>query len=467
MITLLLIIEILIYTLVLWLGLYLIQRDLSNPRLRLAGLGLIAYALSLGSGLLVRYASPELAWSIARIHWSLLFLPAIFWFGATIYLLPENTPLQIYLDRMLSFAVLPAAIPIFLITAGTNIIFNFSTLPPQPGPAYPLFAALVLLPLLVALVLVIFIFQSTRSKTAASLLLLVTLFFALSASLLLTPLNLISRSWLILGISIDFIILGLVIAAFDAFDQGELLLPDLLRSLDFNASAAVLFGGLVLLTMGLATGVTLAMLTLLLATIALVILLLTFLNQIQGFFDVVAFKAFPQLRQERANLQSFATVLPRRNTSLNPATLNDDDFSRLTRRALSHMGNLPRLATNPLTRLPVIEARLVERQASDNTLERAAELKSLLTESIVRLKPRQKGDFGTTEEWRHYNALYFPYVAGLKPYSRRAEYDGLNETNMEALDWFRTYVPERTLYNWQNAAAQLIANDLKEELNGR
>ena len=56
----------------------------------------------------------------------------------------------------------------------------------------------------------------------------------------------------------------------------------------------------------------------------------------------------------------------------------------------------------------------------------------------------------------------FPYAIGLKPYSRRAEYEKLSPTDREALDWFRTYAPERTLYNWQNAAAQLVAQDLRE-----
>ena len=40
------------------------------------------------------------------------------------------------------------------------------------------------------------------------------------------------------------------------------------------------------------------------------------------------------------------------------------------------------------------------------------------------------------------------------------------------LDWFRTQVPQRTLYNWQNAAAALVARDLRERsrrvgVNGR
>ncbi len=87
-----------------------------------------------------------------------------------------------------------------------------------------------------------------------------------------------------------------------------------------------------------------------------------------------------------------------------------------------------------------------------------------MSESIQRLKPHSQGDFGTSDEWRYYNVLYFPYVVGLKPYSRRAEHVGLSPSEQQALEWSRTYVPERTYYNWQNAAACLVAQDLRETL---
>ena len=52
---------------------------------------------------------------------------------------------------------------------------------------------------------------------------------------------------------------------------------------------------------------------------------------------------------------------------------------------------------------------------------------------------------------------------GLKPYSRRANYYDLDPESQAALEWFRSQVPERTLYNWQNAAAALVAQDLREQ----
>jgi hypothetical protein len=100
---------------------------------------------------------------------------------------------------------------------------------------------------------------------------------------------------------------------------------------------------------------------------------------------------------------------------------------------------------------------------ADNTLERAAELKKVLSESIDRLKPRDGNEFGTSDAWRHYNALYYPYVIGLKPYSLRVDYQELDPPVKSTLIWFQTQVPERTLYNWQNAAAKLIAQDIREQ----
>ena len=72
----------------------------------------------------------------------------------------------------------------------------------------------------------------------------------------------------------------------------------------------------------------------------------------------------------------------------------------------------------------------------------------------------------TTAEWRYYNAIYFPYVAGLKPSRRSQTKENLADYEIQALEWFHREVPERTLYNWQNKAAELIALDLREKIQG-
>ncbi len=458
----------LLFALALWLGLYLIARNSANPRLRYAGLGVITYALAIGTELLATEATdPELALTLTRLHWALLFLPAFFWFVTTLYLLPQDSPWQQRLNGLWPHGLWLFATPFYLVTAGTDLIFDFSSTPPQAGPAYLIFAGAILLPMLLTVILTAQVFRSTETtKRSLGLLLVAAIFFGLSAGLLSFPLAWLPRSWLLLGLSVDLVFLGIIIAWLDAFEEGETLLPDLLRSFDSAVFMALIFGLPVLLTSWLSTGLTFPMLVLLMSTLSLAIITQTFADPLQTLVDRLTFAAFPRLREERANLRAVANALPRTQEVLDPELLDPTKFAKLTRRALSHLGDLSRLATSPLTRLPLIDNRLTQRKAHDDTLERAAELKSLLTDSILRLKPRDKGDFGTTEEWRYYNALYFPYVAGLKPYSRRAEYfDGdLDSIEREALDWFRTYVPERTLYNWQNAAAKLIAQDLQERL---
>ena len=93
-----------------------------------------------------------------------------------------------------------------------------------------------------------------------------------------------------------------------------------------------------------------------------------------------------------------------------------------------------------------------------------------MTECVIRLKPVNPDDakFGAGDEWRHFNALYYPYVVGLRPYSARVtisgtQSNGLSADAKNALEWFQQAVPERTLYNWQTAAAKLVAQQLRGE----
>jgi hypothetical protein len=291
------------------------------------------------------------------------------------------------------------------------------------------------------------------------------IFFALGVGLLLSPLDLLPQRWLQLAVGVDLLLLGVSIAALDAFAEGETLLPDMARSFDGALLLSLLLGGQVALVMLLATGVTLPMLALLLGVVSTAIALQTLSDPIEAIVDRVALAAFPSVRATRAELRAANRALPRQAGQRPFAEMDDETFDRITRRALSDMGDLPRLAASPLVELPVVAARLEERGAPLDTLARAAELKAVLAESIARLKPRGDDAFGTTDAWRYYNALYFPYVAGIKPYARGYRPDGeLAPAEKEALAWFRAQVPERTLYNWQTAAAKLVAQDLREQL---
>jgi hypothetical protein len=111
----------------------------------------------------------------------------------------------------------------------------------------------------------------------------------------------------------------------------------------------------------------------------------------------------------------------------------------------------------------VVERRLLARgRPADQPMARAVELRAILRESVGLLKP--PGLFGTTEEWRYYNALHFCCVVGLRPYGRRVVSVGLDRDARRALEWFRQHVPRRTLRQWQVAGSRMVALDLWREL---
>ncbi|HMN28782.1 MAG TPA: hypothetical protein PKE45_11585 [Caldilineaceae bacterium] len=268
--------------------------------------------------------------------------------------------------------------------------------------------------------------------------------------------------WPVLALGVVLWLIDLALTYRGVIAVGEAFWPDALRSLDGALMAALLFGLPVALTIWLATGPILAMRALLFVIMALAIASQSLAATLQRGLDRFAFGRQPALQTQRAELRAVAESLPKAATALPPTDLSEEEFVRLTRRALSHYGDLPRLAASPLTQLPVIDARLAQRQADDGTLARAAELKRLLLEAIYHLRPGAENGFHASDAWRHYNALYYPYVLGLKPYSRRTVSTGLDGESQQALHWLRSQVPERTLHNWQNAAARLVAYYLRE-----
>lgn len=287
----------------------------------------------------------------------------------------------------------------------------------------------------------------------------IVLLFALGAGVAL----MMTSNWAVLLIVIAALGGGRIIIALDARERGEAWVPDLLRSLDFSVFAALIFGGQIALVMAFVTGATFTLVVLLLSVIATAIASQVYADALQAVGERIAYATFPHLRAEQQDLRITARSLVRLEPAVDWSSIDADEFSKLVRRAISDLGNLPRLVSSPLIHLPAIDQRLARPDGTAEPLERAAELKALLTERIETLKPRDNGtDFGTSDEWRHFNALYFPYVMGLKPYSRRADHEHLEDaTAHQALDWLRTYVPERTLRNWQTAAAAVIAHDLR------
>lgn len=439
-------IQVAIYGLVVWLGCYLIARDLSSWRLRFAGLALVSCGINIALFLLKNHL----------FYIPFLAIPPLFWLGTIFESFPEDKQVGYRFQTTIRYGLVILVVGLIILSINLDSIYALLRGVSPDVIVWFLISITIAFLLLIMLPVfwVLAYTPKTTSKRLSQVMIIFALFFA-SGYFLMMIAPLLSNIW-ILMVSIDLLILGTVIVVWDAIDAGESLLPDMLRSFTSTTLMIIIVVGQVII---ITPAISDSTLMLILALMTTVIVVFAFEIPIQNRLDMVIFSRFPNIRQQRQQLRTAETIAIRRVE--NPILDDETEFIRYTRRALSHYGDLTKLATNPLTHLPIIQNRLAQRQVHDDTLERAKELKLLLTESIMKLKPNG-ADFGTSDEWRHYNALYFPYVRGLKPYSLRVMVDDLPATERDVLAWFRSQVPERTLYNWQNAAAMLIAQDLRE-----
>lgn len=432
-----------------WLGLYLLARDPRKPVLVLAAIGLTSFAAVVALDAVRTISGADV---LGRIEVYLVAVPGIAWFAV---LLEMSRPRDTWRGRAGELglvAAVAAAAFVGAAMAGT-----------VDGPLrlghWVMFAAVSLSSLGALAHAVI---RRSQPRPVVGFVVIATLFFALGNAILVIPLGLVP-SWLALASTgFDVALLGVAVAIGDAFDEGQALRADMLRSFAATTVVAVLFGGQALVGLAV-TGHDTALTVLLFTSLAVAIAINVLADPLAGALDRLAFSRSPTLRADRAALRSTEAALPLRKD--NPLDgVDEEAFARLTRRALGHYGDLSKLIASPLTRLPIIDERLAARGAPDQPLERATELKALLAERIARLKPRDGGEFGTTEEWRHYNSLYFPYVVGVRAYAQNATAAGLDPVARQAWQWFVTEVPQRSLHNWQNAAARLIAADLRGNL---
>ena len=352
----------LVYGLALWLGLYLIGRDPRAPRLLLTGSGLLAYALALACDLLSGAVPEGLGFVLARARLPLLLLPALLWTGVLIQLLPEETLFRYRLARVWGVAASLLALMLVLASFGSGVAVGAA------NGVQLMIGAAVLAPMLAVGGFAAWTLRRRRLRQVVGVLVVFTLFFALSTGLILFPLGWLPRSWVVLALGVDLISLGLAIAYFDAFDLGEALLPDAIRSFDAAALAALLFGGQVALVMALTTGPTFPMMSLLLGTMATAIAVTTLSDPVGAALDRLALGRLPLTRRTRSELRRTSRALPRANPELNPASLDAEEFARLTRRALSNFGDLPRLSASPLANLPLAASRIAARGAPDDAI---------------------------------------------------------------------------------------------------
>ncbi|OAN32843.1 hypothetical protein [Mycolicibacterium iranicum] len=439
----------LVFALSWWLGLYLLARDPRKLVLVFASIGLTSFALVVALDAVRVLVGSEM---LSRLEIYLVAVPGIAWFAVLLELSQSR-------DTWRSRAGEAGLVAAVAVVAFLGAAMAGGVEGPLRLGHWVMFAA-VSLPSVGAMIHAVL--RRSQPRAVVRYIVIATLFFALGNAILVIPLGLVP-SWLALASTgFDVALLGIAVAIGDAFDEGHALRKDMLRSFVGTTFVAVLFGGQVLIGLAV-TGPSATLAVLLFTSLGIAIAINVLADPLADLLDRLAFSRSPDLRADRAALRSTEAALPLRSASPLDG-MDEETFVRVTRRALSHYGDLSKLVASPLTALPVIDERLELRGAPDQPLERANELRALLAERIAGLKPRDGADFGTTEQWRHYNALYFPYVAGVRAYAQNATAAGLDPVARQAWQWFVTEVPQRSLHNWQNAAARVIATDLRSNL---
>ncbi|MGO9030813.1 hypothetical protein [Mycobacterium sp.] len=440
----------LVFSLSWWLGLYLLARDPRKPVLAFSAIGLCSFATAVALDA-VRLVTQSALLGHVEIY--LVAVPGVAWFAVLVELARPGDGGRARTGEVLLVGAVGALTLVGATLAGT-----------VSGPlrlGHVVMCVVISVSTLGAMIAALR--RRAQKIPVVGLVITATMFFALANAILIIPLGVVP-SWLALASTgCDVLGLGVAVALWDAFDEGQALRADMLRSFTGAGAVVLLLGGQMLIAIALTrqqTTAQIALTVLLFTSLAIATSVQVLADPLAGLLDRLVFSRSPLLRAHRETLRRTQSALPL--VSADPLDdFDEDTFARLTRRALGHYGDLSKLVASPLTALPAIDERLAARGAPDQPLERAIELKALLADRIARLKPRDGGDFGTTEQWRYYNALYFPYVVGVRAYAQNATAAGLDATARQAWQWFVTEVPQRSLHNWQNAAARLIAADLR------
>jgi hypothetical protein len=417
-----------------WLGCYLVGRDPTRALLWRSGAALAAYALGV------------VAWVLAPgsgVAQVLLCVPGLCWAGVAVGLLPASAPEH----RQANRGWLVVALIFLALASALQSVGKLVALAPLAG----------------GIVLLLRYRERVRPSALPAALTAAAVLYTVGLIVLLAPIDLGPPLLVLAAIGLDLLLMGYLVAVADAVEAGERLLPDLRRSLLAAVLAVLLCGGPAVLTM-LAAPDRRAVTVLQFVLVAVVLSAVGLAGHLRTGLDRVAFLSDERLRRSRGTLLLAADALPRRRERHRMRVLDADEFRRLTRRALEDYGDVGRLLRNPLVDLPIVDRRLVRRgpQLADQPLVRAEELRILLNEHVARLKPA--GVFGTTEDWRYFNALHYCSVLGLRPYQRGPQPEGLDRDARQALDWFRRYVPRRSLRRWQSEGSALVAAQLWRDL---
>jgi hypothetical protein len=438
-----------------WLGLYIAQREWKNPILKLLSLSLIFSSVFSAVSILLEYPPFQKSVYVIYIREVFVCITVLLLSGSLLFHRPEEIRKESNWIKIWSYTIVPL---FFIVSIGLLWLIGVKS--------YTLFSQVLVLFCAGYLFITVCVsFRRLVGKSTIWKKLSYVVFVLIYLVGLIFPIMQPERFVILLFVlkSISLFSIGIIIYGGIIVEQREKWIPDFVRSLDYTMLLTFVFSGQIVLMIFLISSFHLATSLLLLLSISISIFVQVYFRHIQAAFDYIAFSTFPKLREERAYLRTTEEIKLFVDEEVANADMNEEELAKMTRRALSHFGDLKKLATNPLTQINLIDIRLEQKGLSKDVLNRANELKSILLECMEQIKPQQEKGFGTTDEWRFYNSLYFPYVIGIKPYSKKYFNDQLSEEEQLALEWFRVNVPERTFYNWSRIGAQLVATKMMEK----
>lgn len=484
----------------LWLGLYALAHGDGRRISAVTGLAALCTAcFFFAGGLLI--AAHGAAWSatINRLAWWADVLPIALWLHLSLLLNPHTISAR----RRRALLWADYGVAALLIVAGmtTNAINDYGHHPVVAGPAYALYLAYVALCTVAALVNLASARpphrpaqgpvappgqetiasgpaaharpggatpSGVRAETGAALLTAGAICFVLGAGYLALKI-LLHRPWYELPAYI------LLLAGLGAVGTTVTLHGALLLGKDLRRDALYSIAGLaVLLTLYLAAVIALigfddvrhGLFVLLL--VALITTVHTLFDAVRSWLDAAFFP--PALRDERAAARAYATALAVPPVGMHPDLATVKAFDDAVRRALTHLSDPTKLSTSPLLNLVAVERGVAEQHLEDNRLNRAAVLKEMLLDLLDGLRPVDGSGRVTSDAWRYYNCLYYPYVRGisrrgptvLRQMSERRLREGKPRGEMEqVLEWLLA-VDVDTFYKWQRRGSDTIAATLRE-----
>ena len=142
------------------------------------------------------------------------------------------------------------------------------------------------------------------------------MFFALANAILIIPLGVVP-SWLALGVDElrCVLSLGVAVALWDAFDEGQALRADMLRSFTGTGMVVALIGGQMLIAIELTrrqSTAQIALTVLLFTSLAIAASVQVLADPLAGLLDRLVFSRAPLLRADRETLRRTQSALPLR-----------------------------------------------------------------------------------------------------------------------------------------------------------